>query len=536
MKSNVSSANTRGPVVLVSREIGFTFPLSYAYLAGHLKSCGEDVRILFRRSAASSFDDLVRDILALKPVLVGFGNLYPELEDIRSIIADLDASGRNFPVVIGGQMVSPIPEFAVTVTGADVGVIGEGEIVLHQVVTALREGRDVAEVGGLAIRQGDSVILTGLGEYFQDLSDLPPVPYELFPTDQWLPVGRWYAEHIIQPHWRYRDRVVNVHGGRGCPYRCNFCYHHSKPRYRALPQMMAEAAEGLKRFDATMLYFSDDLAVCNPRRAEQLACEIAALDRPVDFSVSARFDILDRMSDELLQELSDRGCRVMGLGIESGSDRMLKIIGKNCTSEVVLKGLQRLRRVGIIPTVSIMVGQDSETRDDVEASISLMRESVRDNPNIFYPFTIATPFPGSSLYDLAFEKGLLTSHREFYDMFFPPQGQAKGLDRLLVNFSAMSDQGVFDAHRDISLAYREAKAGSENRTATRLGRLQLNVGRAHRILVDPVRRRLPSSGPLAGLGKAYDALYGHTHVALERARLKRLGLLVSPGTDGVSSP
>jgi len=530
MSSDVSSANRTGPVLLVSRSIGFTFPLSYAYLAGHLRACGEDVRVLFRPPHPSGYASLVAAIIAAKPLLVGFGNLYPELEDIRQIVTLLNQAGRDFPVVVGGQMVSPIPEFAVEITGADIGVIGEGEIVLEQLVSALRHGEDVSGIGGLAVACGDQVLLTGPGDYYADLSKLPPIPYELFPVEQWLPIGRWYAEHIIQPHWRYRDRAVNVHGGRGCPYRCNFCYHHSKPRYRPLPIMMAEAREALDRFQANVLYFSDDLAVCNPRRARRLVEEISGLPRPIEYSVSARFDILDRLDDELLRGLADTGCRVMGLGIESGSDRMLEIIGKNCTADIVLRGLQRLRKVGILPTVSIMVGQDSETRDDVENSISLMRESVRDNPNIFYTFTIATPFPGSPLYDLAFEKGLLESHRQFYDMFFPPEGQAKGLDKLLVNFSAMTDEGVIEAYHDISRAYREEKAKSENRTARRLGRLQLNIGRTHRLVTGPVRDCLPSSGPLAGLGRAYDALYDRVHVTLERARLKRLGVNIRPTT------
>ena len=64
----------------------------------------------------------------MNPLLVGFGSLYPELQLISDLTGVLGQAGRRFPIVIGGQMVSPIPEFAIKITGADFGVIGKGEV------------------------------------------------------------------------------------------------------------------------------------------------------------------------------------------------------------------------------------------------------------------------------------------------------------------------------------------------------------------------------------------------------------------------
>jgi radical SAM superfamily enzyme YgiQ (UPF0313 family) len=394
------------------------------------------------------------------PILVGFGSLYPELKEVGEIITSLNKAGRKFPVVIGGQMVSPTPEFAVKVTGADFGVVGEGEITLHKLVTALRDGRDTSCVRGLVIRNGEEFLSTGPGDYIEDLSKLPAVPYDLFPQEQWLPIGLWYAENCPQPHWKVEDRVINIHGGRGCPFMCNFCYHHSKTRYRPVPSMMAEADEALYRFNGNMLYFSDDLVLASPQRARQLVEGIRTLNRPIEYSVSARFDGLARLDDQLLTEMKQTGCRIMGLGIESGSDRILKIIGKNCTVDTIWNGLERLKRVGILPTVSIMVGQYTETKEDVEASIKLMRESVRSNPAINYSFTITTPFPGSPLYDLIFQKGYLRDHKEFYDGYFSTSdkyGRAVGEFKQVVNLSAMNDEEVLEMHGKISQAYKQER-------------------------------------------------------------------------------
>jgi radical SAM superfamily enzyme YgiQ (UPF0313 family)/ubiquinone/menaquinone biosynthesis C-methylase UbiE len=444
-------AGRNGPVVLVSRAIAFTFPLSYAYLAGYLRAHGEEVVVLFKDEP---YETLVKRIMELNPLIVGFGNLYPELEEIRLLIRMLDEAGRRFPIVIGGQMVSPIPEFALRITGADFGIIGEGEIILHELVCGLREGSDFSGIKGIVIRNGGDIQNNGPGPCIENLTTgLPPIPYDLFPTDQWLPIGAWYAKNLPVPHWKLEDRVINVHGGRGCPFTCNFCYHHSKPRYRDISVMMAEAQESLRRFNGNMLYFSDDLVLATPARARRLLEAIGNLDRPISFSVSTRFDILARMDDQLLRDFKRAGCRIMGLGLESGSDRILKIIGKNCTAQQIEDGLERLRLVGIYPTTTIMVGQYTETLEDVAASLALMQRTVRRDPYLNYAFTLTTPFPGSPLHGLLFEKGFIKDEQEFYDRYFSTPGDWKQV----VNLSAMTDAEVMRAIAEMQRVYDEEK-------------------------------------------------------------------------------
>ena len=516
-----------GPVVLVSRKIEFTFPLSYAYLAGYLRERGEDVRILFR-PARWQLPAFVRQIMDMDPVLVGFGSLYPELTEIGEIIRLLDDAGRRFPIVVGGQMVTPIPEFAVEFTGADYGVLGEGEITLYRLVTALREGKDPTTISGMAIRCAEGFVSTGPGEYIEDLSSLPPIPYDLFPQEEWLPIGRWYARHNPHPHWRFADRVINVHGGRGCPFRCNFCYHHSRARFRPMNVAMAEAAEALERFDGNMLYFSDETALPSPRRVRQMLQEIRALPRRVEYSVSSRFDILDRIDDDLLMEMRETGCRIMGLGIESGSDRILKVIGKRFTAETIRTGLERLRNVGILPTVSIMVGQYTETVEDVEASIALMRESVRSNRNIQYAFTVATPFPGSELYELIFQKGYLRDEREFYDLY----SQSRADFQYVVNLSGMKDVELMSMYHKIQAAYREEKARAIGPVIPAVEHVMRRVAGGHSLLDRKVFSRLRTSPVLSerswlcALDELQEWLYVFIQTRLDRLRLRLRGFSV----------
>ena len=472
----ITTANPNGPVVLVSHQLSYAFPFSYAYLAGALRQAGFEVRVLFRPDQARDFPDLVRAVMDCKPMLVGFGNLYPELQPISRIVAQLDQAGRDFPVVVGGQMVSPTPEFAVQTAGAEIGIIGEGELTLVALARALRQGEDPASVGGMVLRENGTALHTGPGEYIQDLSALPELPYDLFPKEKWLYAGKVFT-HYPQPQWRYDDRVISIHGGRGCPYRCNFCYHHSRIRYRKIDEMMAEAQELLRRFDGNMLMFSDDLVLASPRRAEKLVSLLRGLDRKVDYRITCRFDVLSRIDDELLKEMKRTGLRIMALGIESGSQRILDIMDKRITVDQIREGVARLARVGVFASGNFMFGQISETREDVDASIRLMRELCGLHPHIQMSSTIATPFPGSGLYDYALKQGLIRDHQDFYDRF-------NSFVDISVNLSAMSDDELLQAKHDFDAAYREARTDSSGRAIKVVEAAIRRLARA-----DPIWRR-----------------------------------------------
>jgi anaerobic magnesium-protoporphyrin IX monomethyl ester cyclase len=446
------SENIKGPVVLISKEIQYSFPFSFAYLAGYLMERNEDVKILFLPNDPSEHEKFIDEIIGLNPLLVGLGSLYPDIYPVGDIIKKLKQKKCQFPIVIGGQMVTPTPEFITEITKADYGVISEGEITLYNLVVALRNKQETKNIKGLIVNDNGKLINTGPGEFITDMTKLPQVPYELFPKEKWLNIGHYYV-NIPQPQWRYNDKVADIHGGRGCPYSCNFCYHHSRPRYRPIPEMMKDAKRMIEKYDVNMLYFDDDLVLASPNRAKELIEGIKQLPKKVEFTVSCRFDILDRMDDELLSELRKAGLRNMGLGVESGSQKILDIIGKRITVEQIKKGLRRLKKIGILPSGCIQVGQLSETNEDVQESMSLMLETLRYDKNINWTFVITTPFPGTELYKIALEKGLLKDHLDFYNKF---SKSSRKLD-LIVNLSKMTNEEIKNWQKKLESTYKKEK-------------------------------------------------------------------------------
>ncbi len=513
------SKNLTGPVVLISKDISFTFPFGYAYLAGYLKEKGINAIVEFRPENSRQYNEFARKIINMKPLLVGFGSIYPDLYHAKDIIKIFDEEGREFPVVVGGQMVTPIPEFAVEITGADYGVVGEGEIILYELVNALQNDEVPSHVKGLIIRDGSDITSTGAGECIYDLTELPEIPYELFPEKKWISIGRFYTDKA-QPHWRFNDRVIAIHGGRGCPYRCNFCYHHNKPRYRPISFMIEEAERLLYRYNANMLYFGDDLVIASSKRARELVEGIRNIGRPVSYSISCRFNVLARIDDGLLREMKETGCRIMGLGIESGSQRILDLMHKKVTVDQIVTGLRRLKDVGILPTVSIMVGQYTETPEDFKESMDLMVESVRYNKNIQYAFTITTPYPGSELYDIAFQKGLLKSHLDFFDKYNP----YTDLLGVTVNLSNMSDEDVMEGRIKLERTYMEEKSRQLSSSVVRVENSRKILKRMDDILHSRLFNRLPSNIVFNSTQKTYKNIYNSIQSKLDKKRLDLLGL------------
>src|SRR3989339_348800 len=453
MSNILTSINKQGPVILVSKDISWVFPSGYGYLAGYLKENGEDVKILFRPEDKSLYRELVKKIIELKPLVVGFGTLYPDLQPTKKIIELLNEAGRNFPVVIGGQMVSPTPEFAVEVTGADIGVIGEGEIILYNLVKALRNDNDISTVKGLVINKGKEKILTGLGEYIEDLSNLPQIPYELFPSTEWLSIGKLLVT-APQPHHQYANRSANIHGGRGCPFNCNFCYHHSRARCRPVKDILDDVKKLKKKFRVNHVTFDDDLAILSPRRAKELAEGMLKI-KNLEYSTTIRMDIMD----------------------------------KRITVNQIINGFKRLKKVGILPNASIMIGQYTETNEDVQKSMDLMLQVIKIDKNVNWGCSITTPFPGSKLYSLCFEKGIFKNH---YD-FFHSLNKNQAMSGVTGNLSAMTDKEILDWKEKFKQVRKDERAKAVGKYVCKIETLRIRAQRFNTKLQEKYLDKLPKN-------------------------------------------
>ena len=167
-----------------------------------------------------------------------------------------------------------------------------------------------------------------------------------------------------------------------------------------------------------------------------------------------------------------------------------------------------------------MVGQFDETRDDAEASIQLMLESVRENPNIQYAFTVATPFPGSQLYHHIMQKGLLRDDGEFYERYFSGSGDWN----MVVNLSRMSDEDVVAMHGKLTSMYYREQRKALGRPVGVVSDVRRYWRRFNRLAEDKLVARLPKQGKLGMASRAYTRTRDAINHKLEDVELKLRGL------------
>ena len=202
--------------------------------------------------------------------------------------------------------------------------------------------------------------------------------------------------------------VIPIVTSYGCPHHCSFCVEKIlHPQYVERPaEDVLFMIEDALKLNPNLMNFIDDNFLLNRARVVELLslCE----KRKLRFSwiCTGRIDEVLSFDDETLKFLKSRGLVGIFLGVESGSPKILKLINKKITTEMVLKLNRRLKEEGIIPHYSFMAGFPSETREDLEKTLKLMNRLKGENPQaVLWRMNRYTPYPKTPLFDLAVRNG-----------------------------------------------------------------------------------------------------------------------------------
>ena len=239
--------------------------------------------------------------------------------------------------------------------------------------------------------------------------------------------------HLVS---RYgRPATVPIFTSYGCPYRCAFCVEKVlHPVYHEVPiSDVIFMIEDALRLEPNFIDFLDDNFLLNSRRVMDIFSLTHRKGLLFSWVCMGRVDGVMRMSDEALAFLKQRGLVSIYFGIESGSEKILKLINKRITPEMVLELNLRMKKEGIQPNYSFMAGFPTETEEDMQATRNLIRRLKQENPNaVVWKVNQYTPYPGTELFDVAVKNG-----------FKPPE---KFEDWSRVYFYANDYGAAYDAH------------------------------------------------------------------------------------------
>jgi hypothetical protein len=202
------------------------------------------------------------------------------------------------------------------------------------------------------------------------------------------------------------QRTLPQHSSYGCPFFCNFCavvnMAHGRWLARSAERTAAETRYLVEQFGVDAVEFYDNNFFVHEARTVEFAERIAPLG--VGWWGEARIDTLLKYHDRSWQTLRDSGLRMVFLGAESGSDATLRRMNKGGTATVekTLELAARMRRYGIVPELSFVMGNPPDPEGDTESTIRFIRRVKRVNPASEIIMYLYTPVPlAGELYEQA---------------------------------------------------------------------------------------------------------------------------------------
>jgi radical SAM superfamily enzyme YgiQ (UPF0313 family) len=277
--------------------------------------------------------------------------------------------------------------------GADVVVVGEGELTLEELLPHLaRHGpTGMGHIRGIVYREDDGhVVRTPPRPYIPDLDAQP------FPDREAIDIGAYVRV------WREHHGMgsVSLITARGCPYTCTWCSHSvfGYTHRRRSPQNVADELELiLETYQPDMVWYADDVFTLHRRWFFAYAEELKRRRLRVLFETISREDRLD---EEVIRTLAEMGCFRLWIGSESGSQRVLDAMQRRTDAARVREMVHLLQKHGIEAGMFIMLGYEGEEWADIEATVEHLKAA---NPDVFLT-TVAYPIKGTPYYDLVADR------------------------------------------------------------------------------------------------------------------------------------
>ena len=303
----------------------------------------------------------------------------------------------DLPIVWGGNH----PTLAAAQTAehslVDIVVIGEGEKTFRLLVDALKAGKDWRAIPNIAYKSEGRAVVQGDAYDFVDPERMEEMPYHLVDVEKYVAGRALFGRPV---------RSLPFITSFGCPYACTYCCQPvlSNRRWRRMsPELAARRASALaERYGLDAIEFHDEEFFVDRRRGTKIAESIGGA---FSWYVQTRMDDLLALD---LPALEKNGLCAVQPGLESGSDRILKLVRKQETVAQYRAANSALARTGIQATYNFMMGFPTETPEDLNSTVDLALELLDANPNArvagFYVFV---PYPGSELYDLAIKEGFV---------------------------------------------------------------------------------------------------------------------------------
>ena len=379
---------------IVEKHRGFNPPLGILQLAGYIEKESKHLaEVIDTQPVGWDYQRLQDELLRRSFDVVGITAMTFTLIDVMLTCKVVRQVNPKAVIVLGGPHVHLFPNETITRDEVDFLIQGEGEIAFVDFLNKLRRPDMYPSVSGLVyIDQQGKIQNNGIAPSTNDLDLLGfPARHKINLKNYQSLLGR-------------ADIITTMFTSRGCPFRCTFCDRPYSPvisgfRCRSAKHV-ADEMEQCVEMGIHEAFIYDDTFTVRKDRVFELCDEIKK--RKIKFRWDVRAHV-NTVTPDLLRAMADGGCDRIHYGVECGSPRMMKVIRKNHSVERVKNAFQWTKDARMETLAYFIIGQQTETRDDIQMSIELAKEI---DPNYVH-FTIFCPYPGTEIYMEGLASGVI---------------------------------------------------------------------------------------------------------------------------------
>ena len=389
-------------------------PTDLMYLAAISEREGLEAKI----KDYSQSGNLEQDLREFKPDYLVVNIATPSLEnDLDAIRKAKEINPEIITIAKGAAFLTLGEKILAKHEFLDFGILGEAEETLKEIL----EEQEKTRILGIYYKENGNVKFTGNRAFIEDLDSLP------FP-----------ARHLVDNSiYRRPDNnkvQATIKVERGCPFHCFFCLatpvSGAKVRRRSVENIVAEIRECVEKYNIRNFLFWSDIFNLDKKWTMDLCQAIIDSGLKITWSANTRADTADL---EMAKMMYKSGCRLVSIGVESGSQEMLEKMGKKITLNDVRRTVKVFKQAKIRIYNYFVIGLPWETEETVEETIKFAIELNSD----FISFYTATPLPGSRFYDYAKEHNLFDKETSFESAYFYPA----------VNTHYLTKERVFELHK-----------------------------------------------------------------------------------------
>lgn len=367
-----------------------------SHLQAYLSSQGFNVTI--KAFGKETPDEVVEELLALSPDIIGFSTVASELPYISTISRILKIKAPGILQVGGGAHFSIFPQ-DILATNIDAVCVGEGEYPLRELLS----GKTFKASKNWVYRDGSTLVMNETTPFISDISSLP------------IPNHTLWNEHDEQRQYPHRRILIS----RGCPYACTYCSNRPLSqvakgiytRFRTPESIESEIVHVLENFQNTEVIFLES-EILHPKFSDVdgILKVTSKYKNRLRFGTNLRIEVVNK---DFLYSLQTNGFDFAYIGLESGSEHIRKnILNRNYSNQDVIDVFTAAKQTNFKLSTYNLVGLPDETRSEFLQTVTLNKICQPYEAQI----AIFFPYPGTELYYMSLDKGYIKN--PFFHHYF----------------------------------------------------------------------------------------------------------------------